>query len=165
MAYNDWRDLTHQNAFAPYPLKIEQTENLFKDFTYWTNRPFDERIAMKIKEIDNSAFIMLWLKDVVTYITYENVRPWTLYNDLSSIPDRKIFEGDTNVNYEFRGGDIVFLSDHDNFTDEKPDSYYIGVWLWDKFLAFDDNGLHTDSFSALLNEYPNIYTHMSVFRI
>lgn len=165
MVYNDWRGLTHQNAYAPDIGKIQAVINLFTPFTYRTNRPYDERITMKLKEIDNSAFITYWLEDVVTYITYENVMPWTLYEDLKEIPDRNEFEGPVNVNYDFYGGDIVFLSDHDNFTDQSPDSYYIGVWLWDKFLAFDDNGIHTASLSDLLNEYPNIYTHMSVFRI
>lgn len=165
MAYNDWRDLTHQNAYAPYPLKIEQIENLFKNFTYNTNRPYDERIALKIKEIDNSAFVMYWLKDVVTYITYENVRPWTLYNDLKTLKDRNIYEGVIKSDYDFRGGDIIFLSDHNNFTDQIQNAYYIGIWLWDKFLAFDINGLQTKSFTDFLDEYPDVYTNMSVFRI
>lgn len=158
-------DLPPTNAFAPIPGKIEMVENIFKNYTYQTVRPFYMANAQCSKTIDNSAFIMFWLSlDVLTYFDYEYVTPTTIYQNLKTL-DRNIYEGSINTNYDFWIGDVIFLSTDSDFTSEDSEKYYIGIW-WtkDSFISFDINGYHKKSLDNLLSDYP-IFTNMSVFRI
>lgn len=164
MVYNDWRDLTQQNAYAPLIGKEKIIENIFKDFTYSTNRPFTIDSALCKKQIDNSAFIMYWLDDVLIYFDFEYVTPTSLHQNLTTL-DRNVFEGVINTNYNFWTGDVVFLSTDSNFTNPDSEKYYIGIWWTSKkFISFDVDGFHTKSLAELLTDYP-IFTNMSVFRI
>ena len=166
MVFNDWRDLTHQNAYAPQPTKIEIFANLYKNFKPVINRPYTMDIGRKLQECDNSAFIMDWLDDVLEYFDYLYITPELLYQCIAQL-DREVYNSDIeSFDFPLTSGDIIFLSTSGDYSDDTKDFIYVMVYISElECLSFDDNvGFRSDPLTDILVDYPE-YTNISVMRI
>lgn len=167
MAYGDWRDLTHQNAFAPTPSKFDSYTNLYNGMRPYMNRPYTQEMAYRMRESDNIAFIMDWLSDgVLQYFDTYFPTPQLVYQSIAQLEDRLIYTGSVNDIPALESGDVIFLSDGGGYNDDSVGDYYVLIYMTPEWtMSFDDNtGFRSDSLNDILSDYESLDT-VDIMRI